>query len=280
MFTEILSVVLYLLLVSIFIVDTDYPFLMACLAAFLYLLIKRDKIRLVFPFFIPFLLMFLIPSWIVLGAMVLFFPFLLVQCWGCTPLLNDRLEALAKKAKFSHAGFKVWNTSGLTAAIVGAVPFLRYVLLSKPLIFRLSPDALDAVVAHEIGHSKNNHLIWGPLILSGCLIPLLAIDSISIPFFIFYVIFVLLYFRYVFGFYSRLFEREADLYGLKLGIPLKSMQEALDQVGNAGFTHHIPSWHHFSLYERIEYLKAVEMSPALEKEHTRRVKFWKWIYIL
>lgn len=290
MFSEILSVILYLLLVSLFL--GPHYFLGALLAIFAYLLVlfiyNRSKIRIILPFFIPFLLISLfldlgfstVQMGIALGAMIVFFPFLLVHCWDCEPLTNTSLEEIAKKAKFSHAGFKVWNTPGVTAAIIGLTPLFRYVLLTKPLISRLSPEALEAVVAHEIGHSKNHHLIWSPIILSGSLVPLFFVDSPSIPFYIFYALFILLYFRFIFGFYSRLFEREADLFGLKIGIPLPAMQDALDQVGVAsGLTHRIPSWHHFSLYERIEFLKEAEKDPALEKEHSRRVTFWKWIFI-
>lgn len=278
---------------------SSYQSIKASLAVILYVFAlfvfhkgKTEEIFLLLPLFIPFLFISFILDFdlslaqiaLAMGAIVIFYPPLLILCWRCKPLsdpkLKERLDEVASKAGFSHAGFKVWNISGSTAAIVGVIPFFRYVLLTNPLICRLSPEALEAVVAHEIGHSQHHHLLFAPFILSGCLLPLLAVDSPSLPFFIFYAIFALLYFRFVFGFYSRLFERQADLHGLKCGIPLSNMADALDQVGIAsGSSHRKPSWHHYSLYERIEFLKAVEANPALEKEHHRRVSFWKWIYI-
>jgi Zn-dependent protease with chaperone function len=278
---------------------SSYQSIKASLAVFLYLFAlfvfhkgKTDEILLLLPFFIPFLLisftldldLAFTGTALAMAALILFFPPLLILCWRCKPIpdpnLRERLEKIAEKARFSHGGFMVWNIPGLTAAIVGVVPTFRYILLTNSLIFRLTPEALEAVLAHEIGHSQHHHLLFAPFILSGCLIPLLAVDQPSALFFIFYTVFSLLYFRYVFGFYSRLFEREADLHGLKCAVPLKAMREALDQVGIAsGFTHRNPSWHHYSLYERIQFLESVEANPALEKEHHRKVSFWKWIYI-
>lgn len=268
---------------------SSYQSIKACLAVFLYLLAffvseqKKEEILFLLPYFFPFLYVSLLidlfpPPLMALFslAMIVFLPPLIVYSWKCKPLNHPGLDRLAEKMHFSHAGFRTWDL-GL-AAIIGMIPKFRYVLLSRDLVNFLPEDALEAVVAHEIGHSHHSHLFWAPFILSGSFFPLFFVDNFTFPF---YLVFVLLYFRYVFGFYSRLFERQADLHGITCGLPLSAMTKALDQVGIfSGHTHRIPSWHHFSLYERIEFLKQVEADPFLAKAHHQKVHFWKWTYLI
>ena len=72
-----------------------------------------------------------------------------------------------------------------------------------------------------------------------------------------------LYFRYVFGYFSRLFERQADLFVYPLDIPPQYMIEALDEVGIAtGNTHHLANWHHYGIQQRIDFLKKTIENPA------------------
>ena len=67
------------------------------------------------------------------------------------------------------------------AAQMGMLPGLRYVLLTDYLIDHLDRDELDAVVAHELGHARQHHLLiklaavgltWG--VLEGIVV---AIDA-------------------------------------------------------------------------------------------------------
>jgi STE24 endopeptidase len=44
------------------------------------------------------------------------------------------------------------------AAQVGILPGLRYILVSDYLLENMSDDEIDAVVAHEIGHARGNHV--------------------------------------------------------------------------------------------------------------------------
>ena len=60
--------------------------------------------------------------------------------------------------------------------------------------------------------------------------------------YIFYAIIAMLYFRIVFGYFSRLFERQADLYVFEAGVPHYYMLQALDYIGVAsGNTHLSPA---------------------------------------
>lgn len=218
----------------------------------------------------------------------LFIPPIICYLWECEPLHKshqEKLDLICKKARFSHAGFKTWHglAATPTAAILGLFPAFRYILFTPALLNALSPEALEAVLAHEIGHNKHKHLLWFPIILFGMLLfATLLMQLIFIfhnfqnPFLLFflYAVFTAFYFRFVFGYFSRLFERQADLHGMGLGISLKAMQQALNTIGIiTGNSHHLPSWHHFSLHERISFLQQVEKEPILATWHHQKVRF-------
>lgn len=234
-------------------------------------------------------------------ATVAFFPYILLRFWGCAPMadspLKDRLEGICRRVGFTHGGIVIWKVMGrtLTAAIIGVIPKWRYILFTQSILEKLSPAALEAVLAHEIGHSQRRHLLYLPLIFLGMsLCAALITDSISpvvenhsglgklllpIAYFLLYAAIFILYFRFVFGYFSRLFERQADLHVISCGIPLEAMIEALNDVGTyTGNTHLLPSWHHYSIRQRTDFLKNVLENPALEHAHHRKVRLSLVLY--
>src|SRR5262249_6416462 len=44
--------------------------------------------------------------------------------------------------------------------VAGVLPWLRYVLLTDRLAADLTPDELDAVFGHEVGHVKHHHMAY------------------------------------------------------------------------------------------------------------------------
>jgi len=207
--------------------------------------------------------------------------------WQCKPLkdeeplLTEQLELLCKKASFKHAGIKIWTVmnDSLTAAIIGLLPKFRYVMFTKKLIKTVSETAILAILAHEIGHGFRKHLLIYQFIILGLFFSLILLESIlggllpSFIFFVLYVSTVLLYFRFVFGFFSRMFERQADLHVYELDLDPKFMIEALDQVAKAsGNIHSIPCWHHYSIHDRIDFLNKTIENPSLIKKHHAFVK--------
>lgn len=224
------------------------------------------------------------------------FPPIICKLWECKPLtdseIRNRLEMVCKKANFSHAGLKNWNLFEFspTAAIIGVIARFRYILFTPSLLKNLSPEALEAVLAHEIGHSKHKHLLFFPFVLFGMVLftsftleGILHIFPVAPPAFVFLLLAILIafYFRFILGFFSRLFERQADLYGMQLGIPLPAMIEALDTIGNlTGNSHRLPNWHHFSIHERMQFLKEVEKNPSLAARYNRYVKRVQIFFIL
>lgn len=225
--------------------------------------------------------------------MMIFLPFWIQKIWQCQPIkdseLKKNLQELCHRAHFKHAGLKTWTVLDhvLTAAIIGIVPRYRYVMFSKRLLRELPGPSVEAVLAHEIGHHYWRHLWLYPFILIGASVVLEGISSIFpqdiSPFslFLLYAFAVAFYFRIVFGFFSRLFERQADLHIFQLGIPSQAMIDALDQIAVAtGNSHKHPNWHHYSIQERIDFIREAEAHPDLIQEHHRKVKRYLILYFV
>ncbi len=232
-------------------------------------------------------LFFLIFGFVLSGLIMLFFPAIIQLIWQCQPLsrenpeLAERLENLCQKAHFKHAGIRVWTVmnDALTAAIIGIIPRFRYIIFTKRILKLLSPESIEAILAHEIGHSYRRHLLIYPFIIFGMTLFLslfgFFFEGVLSPFlfFICYALLIALYLRIVFGFFSRNFERQADLHVFELGIQPKYMIDALHQVAVAsGNIHLVPSWHHYSIQERIDFLNAAIRDPSTIERHHRFVK--------
>ncbi len=227
----------------------------------------------------------------------------MVSCWQCPSLppspLYDRLKNTCKTCHFRYGKILLWPPMDdlLTAAIIGTIYPFRYILFTKNLLKQFPDEEIEAILIHEIGHSYRKHLIFYPFIFLG-LIVLFALFSLLLqvidteklslliktlpqspsnfflPFmaFIGYVILFTLYFRFVFGSFSRLFERQADLHIFHTPLPPHTMAQALEHLAQAtGNTHHEPNWHHGSLHSRIDFLYRAIDNPSLVQQHHRKV---------
>ena len=194
----------------------------------------------------------------------------------------------------------------MTAGVVGIIPGLRYILITPALIETLSREELEAVIAHEIGHVKKYHLLLYVFLLSGFsllagmlaepLIYLLlsqnflnklilesgiAADSIvtvvgAVPLFLF----LLLYFRFLFGYFIRNFERQADLFSLAAIGNARAMVSAFEKIAVlSGNIREERNWHHFGIGERIDCLLRAEKEPDLIKRHNRKVRRSLFVYV-
>lgn len=250
-------------------------------------------------------------SWLIniflIGLSLILMPVLVMTCWNCEPLedpaITPRLEAICVQAKFKHAGIRTWGVMkhSFTAAIIGIIPHFRYVMFTKPVLREFSPQEIEAILIHEIGHSRYKHLLFYPFIFLGILI----ISFILFPLittllseyiylnkelghftyysilFIIYACLLGLYLRIVFGFFSRLFERQADLHIFEYSTSPTYMISALNHIAVVtGYTHNQPNWHHFSIRERIQFLQAAFVHPSLIFAHHRKVKKWLSLYFI
>ncbi len=256
-------------------------------------------------------LIFLSFTAVMIGLIMIFLPYIVQRLWLCEPIEDEdthtRLNKLCRRANFRCAGMRLWTVMNHvhTAAIIGIIPRFRYIMFTKRLLDELSEKSIDAILIHEIGHSYRKHLLILPLIIFGMFISagifslffsegiyqviviqnnihpskfweVLVPLSILIP----YALIMALYFRFIFGYFSRLFERQADLHGYEIGIPPQDMIDALDEIGKVtGGTHDHPSWHHFSIRERINFLKSTQLEPKNVARHHRKAKASVAIYL-
>ncbi len=238
-------------------------------------------------------------------ALACFFPRLLVMIWNCTPMpggaLRTRLEAFCRKAGFHYSDLMQWDLFGgklITAGVLGFIRKCRYVLISPALIDILSEDELEAVVAHEIGHIKKRHMLFyiifilGYGIFSYAFYKIVYMWLLSRDFFFnlfisgsgdlrsgFYavpaivlVLFLLLYFRFLFGAFSRNFERQSDAYAIKIKGSADGIIGSLEKIAVAGsHSRSAPNWHHYSIAERSSFLQRCEADRQLIHRHDRKV---------
>lgn len=162
---------------------------------------------------------------------LLLFPAMLRCVWPTTSLpqgaLRDRLEMLSKASNVKINDILVWQTGGriANAAIAGMLPWLRYVFLTDKLLATLTDDEIEATFAHELGHVTCWHLVMRTLAM---LLPLslwyfleqlntlAEMPDILFARFVFspivLVALTLGYMFFVFGWYTRQLEHEADLF--------------------------------------------------------------------
>jgi STE24 endopeptidase len=170
----------------------------------------------------------------------------------------------------------------VNAAIVGIFPRFRYVLFTPTLIEKLSEDEVEAILRHEIGHNRYRHLPIYPLLMIGLLISLWLFDLWSHPWladqpaltFVAEVLLITVYMRFILSYFSRLFERQADLYTFENGGNPQALISALDHLAvHGGHIHDRPNWHHGSIRSRMNFLSDAINNPSLIQHHQRRVRW-------
>ena len=233
-------------------------------------------------------------------------PLLIQRLWGCRPIEpgeeRRRIETLCRGAGLSYTDILYWPIFGgkmITAGIMGFVRFSRYILVTPALMQILRQDEIDTVIAHEIGHVKKHHLVFYLFFLSGFLFfayaavetalfvmvlagyaPLLTISTqpqASPLWTLFYVLLMaggfILYFRFVFGYFMRNFERQADTYVFQLFDSAAPLIRAFEKIAyTSGIPAEKPNWHHYSIGERIRFLQQCEANRKVVLHHDRKVK--------
>jgi len=232
-------------------------------------------------------------------------PPVIVRFWRCRPVpespVRRRLEDFCRSHRFRLGDFLLWPLYGgdhFSAAVLGILPRFRYILITRGLLNLLNAEELKAVVAHEMGHVKRFHaLFYLTLFLAYAAaayafhdIVLLAFlkqkwvlqwalskDAVahnlfSITYSIPVLALLVLYFRYLFGYFMRTCERQADLFALKtLGDPSPLVLSLQKIAYHSGGIEDLPSWHHYSIRERIRMLLAAAANPDLIAAHDRKL---------
>lgn len=249
-------------------------------------------------------------------------PLLLRAFLGLKPLpagpLRDRLELTAKRLRFGYSDVLVWNTRHLVAnaLVTGFIPWVRYIVLTDRLIDELTPEEIEAVFGHEVGHIKHHHLLFylaffltsfiflglfweamkewlkQPQIM-GYLqaVPGLGDDHQEIKdtlksFSGFGKLGLLAsYTLLVFGFFSRRCERQADLYGAKT-VSTDAFISALEKVAAVNgiprdrSTNWLLSWQHPTIAQRVEFLENMRDHPARLPAFHRGIFVMQWAFYL
>ncbi len=179
------------------------------------------------------------------------------------------LEDLAARAKFRYRDLLVWRTGHMVsnAAIVGLGAAGRVVLFSDSLLSTLDARELAAVFGHEMGHAKHRHvlifLVWTAAVFLGVELVGHWIESELLGSAIAIALFVIWYF--LFGWLSRRFELEADLFALELTHDPEALIAALERVGSV-HTRALSSWRHFSTERRVEFIAQATSDPTVGRK--------------
>lgn len=81
--------------------------------------------------------------------------------------LRNRIENLARKADFPLTGIFVMDGSRRSSrsnAFFTGFGRKKRIVLYDTLIERHTPEEIEAVLAHELGHFKKRHIVWGMLL--------------------------------------------------------------------------------------------------------------------
>ena len=243
---------------------------------------------------------------IFLVAIAVVGPLIIQKFWRCEPLetgfYRQRIEGLCQRAGMEYANILYWPIFGgkmITAGVMGLIKKFRYILVTNALLRFLDPDEIDAVIAHEIGHIKKKHLMFYLIFFMGyMLVSFASFDLLlyailfaepiynfiqntnlnqttvvsSIFSFTIIIIFVI-YFRFIFGYFMRNFERQADTYVFTLFDSAGPLISTLEKIAlTSGQPMDKPNWHHFSIKKRIDYLKKCEVDRKWIYHHDQKIK--------
>jgi Zn-dependent protease with chaperone function len=241
-------------------------------------------------------------------------PWFLRLFLGLRPLpegpLRDRLLAAARRLRFRCNDILLWDTRNTiaNAMVTGPLPLLRYVVLTDRLVRDMTPEEIEAVFGHEVGHIKHHHMLFYFGFLLASLVVLVALwntfvavlgaDALrgalsgALPWWDewqdLYETVTLLpllalvgaYLFVVFGYLSRRCERQADMYGCR-AVSAAVFVEALEKVARLnGISRDRPgwlsSWQHSTIARRVEFLRRLDAEPGLGPRFQRRVGLLKW----
>ena len=249
-----------------------------------------------------------------LFVLMIFMPALIRTWWGCKPFVpSEKVEALKaflEEKKFKYRDLLRWpifEGRMMTAGIMGMVSRFRYILITESLMDLLSIEELKAVVAHEMGHARYRHFFFYLVFFIGFAVvstglwdffavllatrPLLtnllgAGGSTDASFLYFLLalpvlLSMVVYFRYVMGFFMRHFERQADLYSaLTMGGPGQTISSLEKIAVLSGKIRDLPSWHHFSIRQRVDTLWRSLRDPGLIRKQNRYVGVCFAVYLV
>ncbi len=263
---------------------------------------------------------FLLPLFgaVLLAAVFIGIPWLLRVFLGLRPLpagpLRDRLLATARRLQFRFTDILVWDTRDTVAnaMVTGPSRWLRYVVLTDRLMHEMTPEEVEAVFGHEVGHIKHHHMLFYLGFLAASLMVVITlwhasgkvlqltpvqdfladnlpgvVEWLGVHEMVALLPLLLLlgaYLFVVFGFVARRCERQADIFGCRT-VSVAVFVEALEKVARLnGISRDRPgwlsSWQHSTIALRVEFLERLDADPGLEPLFQRHVGVVKWCMML
>ena len=264
---------------------------------------------------------------LVAAAVFVFSPLILRRIWKTAPLedgpLRDRLETICRRIGLRCRDILVWHSDGvmINAAVMGLFARVRFVLLSDALLETMDTRQIEAVFGHEAGHVRHRHIqhflifaFVGWLSVVGMMellarvaieagwdraVSAMGIQTISVAA-------AALFWGLGFGWISRRFEREADMFAATCVTPdpdqchepcsvhlddpsldvrnrvcatgASIFTSALDRVAVLnGIPHEEKSWRHSSIGFRIRFLQSLAGDPAMAAKFGRTLRRVKLI---
>lgn len=247
-------------------------------------------------------------------VLAIFFPLIITRLWGCSSLprgeVRSKIEAFCAQEKLKYADILNWplfEGQVLTAGVIGVVGRFRYLLVTPALLHSMAPVEIEAVMAHEIGHVKKHHMqlylylfigfgVFAQLASYPVLYGLLDSNlfykvanlagkepgsalafASTIPM----LVMMIVYFRYIFGFFMRNFERQADLHVFEAMGDSGPLINVLEKIGIlSGNIRDVPSWHHFGIGQRVDFLEKCQGEAKCINKHNSKVKLALLCYTL
>jgi Zn-dependent protease with chaperone function len=235
-------------------------------------------------------------------------PTFIVRIWDCIPLEDPELKhSIDTFCHYQGVKFKdimSWNAlnGGLvTAGVLGLVARFRYLLITPELIKLLDKDELMGVVSHEIGHVKKNHLRYYLVFFFGFMLIVTSVLQLAsnlaassplswyisikdgqfvvnsspmdyISFLIMSFLFII-YFRFIFGYFMRNFEREADIFCFHAGVNPDLLVSSFHKLEkHTGGEEKKSNWHHYTISQRVGFLRTCMENPQHAAAHEKKVK--------
>jgi STE24 endopeptidase len=210
--------------------------------------------------------------------------------------LRKSLTEICQRSGVQCREILLWRTDNNmgNAAMMGLIPLVRYVMLSDLLLESMTDEQIQAVFAHELGHVKHRHLVWFVAFLltfSSAIVGVMAkIEGrlkLTVNQEMVYdvasaagtgLVLVLVY-----GFLSRWFERQADVYAARtIQLGETESDPAKEHVGAAVFAsalqrvalvNNIPenarNWTHGSIAARVRYIRQFGRDPLVAERFDR-----------
>jgi len=241
-----------------------------------------------------------------LTVISIFGPVLIQRLWGCRPLepgyAREKIEAVCNRAGLKYHNILKWELFGgtmITAGVMGIVARFRYILVTPALLSSLDDDEVEGVILHEIGHVRYHHMLFYLFFFAGFIAcnfvfldPLRLLLTVAQPLYrVFELVGVsrdtayplmiclgmigsfLIYFRLIFGFFMRQFERQADLHIFNFYSSPSALVSTFYKIASLSRQSiDKPNWHHFSIGRRIRFLERCRENPELIKQHHARVR--------